>query len=277
MPIRDAVRDVLRAQASGRPWAQAQIKLRTAYSSFIRYYGPINHTVVTTLTDAETGEEREVHRRPNLAHFADDPDCWLVASIEDYDLETGIARKGPIFDQRVVSPPATPLITSAADALAVTLNEVGHVDPDRLAELLECEPDEALKQLGTAVFRNPMTEAWETADAYLSGPVRTKLAAAEAAAALDPQFDRNVEALREAPAEGHPALRNHRPPRRTLDTDRRYRGLHPRRDGRRRPGSSTRRSSRPGRSMAAASSAPPPAPPNGAHRGAMPARCCTTR
>ena len=125
MPIRDAVRDVLRAQASGRPWAQAQIKLRTAYSSFIRYYGPINHTVISTLQDPETGEEREVHRRPNLAHFADDPDCWLVASIEDYDLDTGIARKGPIFDQRVVSPPATPLITSAADALAVTLNEVG--------------------------------------------------------------------------------------------------------------------------------------------------------
>ena len=84
-----------------------------AYSSFIRYYGPINHTVVTTLTDAETGEEREVHRRPNLAHFADDPDCWLVASIEDYDLETGIARMGPIFRERVVSPPAT-----AADHLA---------------------------------------------------------------------------------------------------------------------------------------------------------------
>lgn len=135
MPIRDAVRDVLRAQASGRPWAQAQIKLRTAYSSFIRYYGPLNHTVVTVLKDAETGDERELHRRPNLAHIADDPDCWLVASIEDYDLESGIARKGPIFSQRVVSPPATPLITSAADALAVTLNEVGHVDPERLAIL----------------------------------------------------------------------------------------------------------------------------------------------
>ncbi|NWO91609.1 hypothetical protein GY995_26820, partial [Escherichia coli] len=33
------------------------------------------------------------------------------------------------------------------------------------------------------------------ADAYLSGPVRTKLAAAEAAAALDPIFERNVRAL----------------------------------------------------------------------------------
>ena len=198
MPIRDAVREVLRAQAAGRPWMQAQIRLRTAYSTFIRYHGPINHTVVTVTRDADTGEEKESHRRPNLAHFADDPDCWLVASIEDYDLETGIAKKGPIFDQRVVSPPMTPVITSATDALAVALNEVGFVDPERLAELLECEPKDALDRLGATVFRNPLTEGWETADAYLSGPVRTKLAAAREAALLDPQYVRNVEALLEA-------------------------------------------------------------------------------
>ena len=198
LPIRDAVRDVLRAQAAGRRWAEAQIRLRCAYSGFIRYFGPINHTVITTLTDAETGEEREVHRRPNLAPFADDPDCWLLASIEDYDLESGIARKGSIFDHRVISPPTTPLITSAADALAVTLNETGHVDPERLGELLDCEPEEALRRLDLAIFRNPTTEAWETADAYLSGAVRTKLAAAEDAAFLDPRYQRNVAALREA-------------------------------------------------------------------------------
>ena len=197
MPIRDAVRDVLRAQAAGQPWKELQVRLRTCYSNFIRYYGPINHTVVSTLTDDETGEEREQHRRPNLAHFADDPDCWLVASIEDYDLDTGVARMGPIFRERVVSPPALPMITSAADALAVTLNELGFVDPERLGELLECEPAEALAQLGSAVFRDPMTEQWETADAYLSGPVRHKLVAAEAAAKLDGQYQRNVAALQE--------------------------------------------------------------------------------
>ena len=101
-----------------------------------------------------------------------------MASIEDYDLESGLARMGPVFADRVISPPATPVITSAADALAVTLDETGRVDPEHLGELLECDPDTALSQLGAAVFRNPLTETWETADAYLSGPVRTKLAAA---------------------------------------------------------------------------------------------------
>ena len=196
LPIRDAIRDVLRAQAADRPWAEAQVRLRVAYSAFIRYFGPINHTVITTVTDPETGEERETHRRPNLSHFADDPDCWLVASIESYDVETGLARKGPIFSERVIAPPVAPLITSATDALAVTLNETGRVDLDYLADLLERDPDAALAELGTAVFRNPETTQWETADAYLSGPVRTRLAVAEAAAALDPQYERNVIALR---------------------------------------------------------------------------------
>ncbi|MBV8338588.1 MAG: hypothetical protein JO343_01435 [Candidatus Eremiobacteraeota bacterium] len=38
MPVRDAVRDVLRAQAAGQPWQQAQVRLRCAYSAFIRFY-----------------------------------------------------------------------------------------------------------------------------------------------------------------------------------------------------------------------------------------------
>ncbi len=196
LPIRDAVREVLRAQAADQPWTPAQIRLRIAYSTFVRGFGPINHTVISVTTDPETGEERETHRRPNLAPFADDPDCWLVASIEDYDLESGLARMGPIFRERVIAPPAAPLIATAADALAVTLNETGRVDIDHLAELLDRDPETALAQLGDTVFRNPGTEAWETDDAYLSGSVRTKLALAEAAAERDPQYARNVAALR---------------------------------------------------------------------------------
>src|SRR5206468_10596297 len=137
IPIRDAVREILKCQETDQPWKQAQVRLRIAWSSFVRDFGPINTTVVSSLEDEETGEVRETHRRPNLAPFADDPDCWLVASIEDYDLESGLARMGPIFRERVIAPPAAPLIATAADALAVTLNETGRVDVDHLAELLD--------------------------------------------------------------------------------------------------------------------------------------------
>ncbi len=195
IPIRDAVREVLKAQELDRPWKAAQVKLRIAWSNFVRAYGPINTTVVSTSEDPETGEVRETHRRPNLQPFLDDPDCWLVASIEDYDLETDTARPGPIFTERVIAPPPAPTITSAADALAVVLNERGHVDIDHIAELLHVEPEIVISDLGEAIFRDPQTGAWQTDDAYLSDQVRDKLRAAEAAAAIDPGFERNVRAL----------------------------------------------------------------------------------
>ncbi|MBZ9845129.1 N-6 DNA methylase [Mesorhizobium sp. CA5] len=195
IPIRDAVREVLKAQELDRPWKAAQVKLRIAWSNFVRAFGPINTTVVSTSEDPETGEVRETHRRPNLAPFLDDPDCWLVASIEDYDLETDTARPGPIFTERVIAPPAAPIINSPADALAVVLNERGLVDIDQIAELSHVDPDLVIADLGDAIYRDPESGAWRTADDYLSGQVRGKLKAAEAAAALDPAFERNVRAL----------------------------------------------------------------------------------
>ncbi|MBR1231668.1 helicase-related protein [Bradyrhizobium sp. AUGA SZCCT0182] len=195
IPIRDAVREILKCQETDQSWKQPQVRLRIAWSSFVRDFGPINTTVVSSVEDEETGEVRETHRRPNLAPFADDPDCWLVASIEDYDLESNTAKPGPIFTERVIAPPPSPAITSAVDALAVVLNERGAVDPAHVAELLHGDVDAVIAELGDAIFRDPENGAWLTADAYLAGAVRSKLAAARAAAELDPAFARNVAAL----------------------------------------------------------------------------------
>ncbi|MBY0373959.1 MAG: N-6 DNA methylase, partial [Bryobacteraceae bacterium] len=195
IPIRDAVREVLKCQEADRPWKDAQVRLRIAWSNFVRDFGPINFTTVSMTEDDETGEVRETHRRPNLQPFLDDPDCWLVASIEDYDLDTNTAKPGPIFTERVIAPPAPPVITSAADALAVVLNERGRVDLDHIAELLHREYEDVVAELGSAIFRDPADGSWQTADAYLSGPVRDKLKTAEAAAALDAEYERNVTAL----------------------------------------------------------------------------------
>ena len=235
LPIRDAIRDVLRAQAADRPWAEAQVRLRVAYSAFIRYFGPINHTVITTVTDPETGEERETHRRPNLSHFADDPDCWLVASIESYDVETGLARKGPIFSERVIAPPVAPLITSATDALAVTLNETGRVDLDYLADLLERDLDAALAELGDGRLPQPGDDAVGDRRRLPLRPgadqARGCRSRRRARSAI--RAERHRAARR--PAEGHQPVRYHRAARRALDPDRRHRGLCARCDGRRGP------------------------------------------
>lgn len=206
IPVRDAVREVLKAQELDRPWKDLQVRLRIAWSGFVREFGPINHTRVSIAEDQETGETRESHRRPNLQPFLDDPDCWLVASIEDYDLENDTAKPGPIFTERVVSPPAPPVIASAADALAVVLNERGCVDLKQVVELLHRDPNDVVEELGSAVFRDPTDGSWQMADAYLSGHVRAKLEMAQAAAALDPAYERNVAALQEVqPADLRPS------------------------------------------------------------------------
>lgn len=206
IPIRDAIRDVLRAQETNQPWGAAQVRLRIAYNAFVRHFGPINLTTISEITDPITGDAREAQRRPNLQPFLDDPDVWLISSIEDYDIETGKAKQGPIFTERVLHPPAPPLIESAADALAVALHERGHVDINHVAELLGRSRDETLAELGERVFLDPQlsddgVETWQTADAYLSGAVRAKLAAAQEAAERDPRYRRNVEALRQVQPE----------------------------------------------------------------------------
>ncbi|MCF1455950.1 DEAD/DEAH box helicase family protein, partial [Agrobacterium vitis] len=206
IPIRDAVRLILKLQERDQPWQKAQVALRIAWSSFVREFGPINFTSVSTSEDPETGEVRETHRRPNIAPFLDDPDCWLVASIEDYDLETNTAKPGPIFTERVIAPPPAPVITSASDALAVVLNERGHVDPDHIAELLHRDVEDVIGELGEAIFQDPSDGSWQMADDYLSGGVRSKLTVARAAAELDPVFARNVTALeRVQPADLRPS------------------------------------------------------------------------
>lgn len=64
-------------------------------------------------------------------------------------------------------------------------NERGHVDVDHIAEILHADADAVIAELGNAIYRDPESGSWQTADAYLSGQVREKLKSAEAAAALD--------------------------------------------------------------------------------------------
>ena len=81
IPIRDAVREVLPAQATDRSWAPAQVRLRVAYSGFTRYFGPINRTVVTVTTDPETGEERRRTGGPTSPRLPTTPIAgWSPAS-----------------------------------------------------------------------------------------------------------------------------------------------------------------------------------------------------
>src|SRR5581483_5003656 len=77
--------------------------------------------------------------------------------------------------------------------LLVSLDRTGAVDLALIARLYGKDEKAVVAELGDLVYRDPETRRWATADEYLSGNVRAKLAAAERAG---PGFARNAEALR---------------------------------------------------------------------------------
>ncbi len=190
--LRDKARRVLQSQNEGWPESnrqEARRELNWAYDTFVTFYGPINKT-----TFSETKDGSTIRRMPNLVKFRDDPDAMLVMSLEDYDEVTGKASKAAIMQRDVVGkkPPIT-TVKSAEEGLLVSLNQRGAVELPYISELYGKREEQVIAELGDLIFRDPETKEWQTADAYLSGNVRAKLKAAEAAGT---EYARNAEALR---------------------------------------------------------------------------------
>jgi N12 class adenine-specific DNA methylase len=190
--LRDLARRVLESQNEGWPQEhrdEARRELNWAYDRFAAAYGPINKT-----SFSETADGNVIRRMPNIVKFKEDPDAMLVLSLEEYDEVTGRATKSAVMRKDVVgrSPPITK-VTSAEEGLLVSLNQRGAVDLPFIGELYGKDRKQVIAELGDLIFPNPEARKWETADAYLSGNVRAKLAAAEQAG---PAFARNVAALK---------------------------------------------------------------------------------
>jgi N12 class adenine-specific DNA methylase/predicted O-methyltransferase YrrM len=178
--LRAALREVLRTQvedAGDEEIADARRHLNLTYDHFSSRFGPINDG-------------------PNRRAFRGDPDLPLLCSLEDYNADTNRATKAAIFRERTIQKPRRAAAAeSAQDALILSLNEKGRVDLSYIENLLGRSPEQFLPELKGLVFRNPLTEQWETEDQYLSGDVRSKLVTARAAARTNLTYSENVTAL----------------------------------------------------------------------------------
>jgi N12 class adenine-specific DNA methylase len=190
--LRDRARRVLQSQNDGWPDQHrdaARRELNRAYDQFVAAYGPINKT-----TFGENKDGTIIRRMPNLAKFKEDPDAMLVMSLEDYDEATGKAAKAAIMQRDVVgkTPPVTH-VRSAEEGLLVSLNQKGTVDLPYIASLYHKPEAQIIEELGDLIYHDPESKTWQTADDYLSGNVRSKLAVAETAG---PEYARNAVSLR---------------------------------------------------------------------------------
>ena len=195
--LRDLARRVLQSQNDGWPEADrgnARRELNWAYDRFVIAYGPINKT-----TTGETAAGSVIRRMPNLVKFREDPDAMLVMSLENYDEATGKAAKAAIMTKDVVgkNPPVTS-VRSAEEGLLVSLDQRGAVDLPFIETLYGKAEDQVVSELGDLVFHDPEPKSWQTADQYLSGNVRAKLAAVLNAG---PAYARNAETLRDVQPE----------------------------------------------------------------------------
>ena len=186
--IRDAVRNLLEIQAEGFPDDQiqaAQKKLNELYDRFAQKYGLINS-------------------RANVSAFSQDSSFSLLSALEILDEDGNLERKADIFTKRTIKPhvPVTSVDT-ASEALAVSLGEKARIDMDYMCSLCGKTEKEIYEDLKGVIFLNPMygygdsIEAkYLTADEYLSGNVREKLAWAKRSAEVYPEdYAIHVEAL----------------------------------------------------------------------------------
>lgn len=180
LQVRDAVRDVFRTQledGSDETIVNARRHLNQTYDLFVSRYGPLN-------------------AKENVKAFGRDPDLPLLVSLEEFNPETKRAAKTAIFERRTLERyRPVERVQTASEALLVSLNETGRIDWPRMEALTDRSSSQLQEELRSLVYKNPEGGAWETADRYLSGNVRAKLAIAQASEKLDPRYRRNVEAL----------------------------------------------------------------------------------
>ena len=155
-----------------------QNELKQQYTAFKAQYGLINSTA-------------------NKRAFRQDSSYCLLASLEILDEEKNLKRLADIFTKRTIrKPEPVTSVDTPSEALALSIGEKAKVDVPFMVQLCGKSEQEVTDELAGAIFRNPVTQQWETSDEYLSGNVREKLATAETFAANHAEYQINVDYLK---------------------------------------------------------------------------------
>ena len=165
--LRDCVQKLIGQQMDGytpdEVIRQTQRELNELYDNFTAKHGLINS-------------------RGNALAFADDSSYYLLCSLEVLDEDNNLKRKADMFTKRTIKP--SEVVTSvdtASEALAVSIAEKAMVDMAYMSQLTGKTEEELASDLRGVIYmdfnRKPDgSYTWRTADDFLSGNVREKLA-----------------------------------------------------------------------------------------------------
>ena len=185
--LRECTRRLIEYQLENSPdeiIAREQAQFNALYDRYVAQYGRITS-------------------RGNSMAFSDDTAYPLLCSLEELDENGAFKAKADMFTKRTIRAQQTVThVDTAEEALAVSIGERARVDLAFMSELSGMSEEELATKLRGVIFLNiggadTQDKAYVTADEYLSGNVREKLALAMAAQAADPDgpYAVNVEAL----------------------------------------------------------------------------------
>ena len=179
--IRDTVRELIAMQmeefVADEEIQKQQEKLNQVYDTYTAKYGVIGSNA-------------------NKRAFSDDSSYCLLCSLEDLNEDGTLKRKADMFTKRTIKKAvAVTSVETATEALALSLNERAKVDLPYMAKLTGKTEEKITEELVGVIFKNPLTDQWESGDEYLSGNVRDKLNTARTFAESHPEFTPNVRAL----------------------------------------------------------------------------------
>ena len=182
LSIRDAYRKLANYLQQGQDAKyikQARKALNEAYDSFVKAYGYINSPA-------------------NRKAIAEDPDCFAIYALENYDAEKKTGSKADIFSKDTISPNRTIThVEDIASGIIVSINQTGGVDAALIAKLTGKTEEAVTRELidNRMAFKT-RDGRLEAPESYLSGNVRAKLREAEGLAPMDKDFENNVEELK---------------------------------------------------------------------------------
>lgn len=186
--IRDKTREIIEMQlneCSDDDLQKAQLTLNILYDDFNKKFGLINS-------------------KANKQAFADDVSYPLLCSLEQLDENGNLKAKADMFTKRTIKQSVkVTSVDTPTEALAVSISEKARVDIGFMAQLLGGEDNipVIIEDLKGIIFKDPLSDAdnnligWQTADEYLSGNVREKLAIAKLSVSDNPQYQVNLDML----------------------------------------------------------------------------------
>ena len=152
--------------------------------------------------DSFTEKHGLINSRGNKLAFSDDSSYFLLCALEVMDDDGNFQRKADMFTKRTIQPHrVVNSVDTASEALTLSIAEKAEVNMEYMSNLTGKTAEELASELRGVIFHDPTLGnaedgmGWVTADEYLSGNVRQKLRQAEAAAAENPAYQVNVEAL----------------------------------------------------------------------------------